>query len=68
MICGKISTNSKEQPDIQDMCAYTITRVYGMYNQYLNKILDNILSKEIQALNKELDKAITESNKKEENT
>jgi len=40
------------------MCAFTVTRVYGLYNQYLNKILDNILNKEIQALNSELDKEI----------
>ncbi|CDW72804.1 UNKNOWN [Stylonychia lemnae] len=67
-ICGKVTLSAKEQPDIQDMCAYTITRVYGMYNQYMNKILDNILSKEIQALNQELDKQIQSQHKKEEQT
>eukprot|EP00347_Sterkiella_histriomuscorum_P021713 403333022 len=66
VICGKVNLHAKNSTNIiSDMCAYTITRVYGMYDQYLNKILDNILTKEINALNMELDHAIQEANQHE---
>lgn len=54
--------------EIKDMCSFVITRVYGMYDQYLNKILDAIISQEYDTLNHSLNDAISAQNQEEQIT
>ena len=60
-LCEDLTKKALELDQARDHCAFIIARTYEAYNKFLDSKLDYILSVTLNALNKQLSKAMNEA-------